>query len=227
MKIAVQRVELRKTDCHREGHRLHDDRQKDSTRLITRARPRSSPRASTARKVVSQVTYVDGKKTSTKVATGTDVTAKPVADKVVVKVGTKARPACRHRPGGQRRQHLGCGHQHSPTPPCGTGSPSASPVAAGTSTPATATTAAAVQPPTWLAVGGDDFARGADLAIACRADHRRQPLYARAGLQPWGCALGRLINDLRGTTSDAGSTPRVGPAPCVVVRVSACPTTTK
>ena len=75
----------------------------------------------------------------------------------------------------------------SPTPRCGTGSPSASPAATGTSTPATATTAGCSSRRTWLANGGADFAARADLASREQQITVANRLYAKSGLQPWGC----------------------------------------
>ena len=42
--------------------------------------------------------------------------------------------------------------------------------------------------PTWLSVGGDDFAQRADLATREEQITVANRLYAQRGLQPWGCA---------------------------------------
>ena len=86
MKITLKRVDV-KTETAKQAIAFTTTKQKDSslykgqTKVVTKGKKG-------AKTVVSQVTYVDGKKTSTKVVKST-VTAKPVA--AVVKVGTKVK----------------------------------------------------------------------------------------------------------------------------------------
>ncbi len=138
--------------------------------------------------------WVDGKLES-RTQTGAQVTKNPVDQ--VVAVGTKAPtppatpPRPRPRPWRRRRRPPAtppAPASTSPTPRCGTGSPSASPAATGTSTPATATTAGcSSRTSTWLANGGADFAARADLASREQQITVANRLYAKSGLQPWGC----------------------------------------
>ena len=184
MKITLKRVDV-KTETAKQAIAFTTTKQKDSslykgqTKVVTKGKKG-------AKTVVSQVTYVDGKKTSTKVVKST-VTAKPVA--AVVKVGTKARPAATTSTGGS-----------------GGGSTSG----AGINTARSAMWDRIAQcesggrwnintgngyygglqfaTASWLAMGGDDFAPRADLASRAEQITIANRYYARAGLSPWGCA---------------------------------------
>ena len=183
MKITLKRVDV-KTETAKQAIAFTTTKQKDSslykgqTKVVTKGKKG-------AKTVVSQVTYVDGKKTSAKVVKST-VTTKPVA--AVVKVGTKARPASTTTSSGGGGSTSGAGINTANAAmwdriaQCESGGRWNINTGNGYYGGLQFATAS------WLAMGGDDFAPRADLASRAEQITIANRYYARAGLSPWGCA---------------------------------------
>lgn len=125
------------------------------------------------------VTYTNGKQTAKKVV-GSTVVSEPVAK--VVKVGTKARPVA--DPGNTSGAGLNLANaaMWDRIAQCESGGNWSINTGNGYYG------GLQFSFPTWLSVGGADFAPRADLASRAEQITVANRLYARAGLGPWGCA---------------------------------------
>jgi uncharacterized protein YabE (DUF348 family) len=183
MKITLKRVDV-KTETAKQAIAFTTTKQKDSslykgqTKVVTKGKKG-------AKTVVSQVTYVDGKKTSTKVVKST-VTAKPVA--AVVKVGTKARPAATTSTGGSGAGNTSGGGINlanaamwDRVAQCESGGN----WSINTGNGYYGGLQFSYQ--TWLGNGGGDFAQRADLATREQQITVANRLYAYSGLGQWSC----------------------------------------
>ena len=187
MKVVVKRVVVKKEKAT-EAIAYATTRQQDASLYKGQSKV-VTPGKAGKRTVVREVTYVDGKKSATKVVSS-KVTTPPTA--AVVKVGTKARPAA------------------------SSSSPSSPPPSAGNTSGAGINLANAAMwdriaqcesggnwsintgngyygglqfaTASWLANGGADFAPRADLASRAEQITVANRYYAKAGLGPWGCA---------------------------------------
>jgi len=192
MKIVMKRVEV-KTEKETEKIAFSTTRKNDSS-LYTGTTKTVTKGVAGTKVIISEVTYVDGKKSKAKVLS-TKTTKKPVT--AVVKVGTKERPKA-------------------------TTSTSSSSSSSTTKRSAGNTSGAGINlsnagmwdriaqcesggnwsintgngyygglqfnSATWLGSGGGDFAPRADLASRAEQITVANRLYAQRGLQPWGCA---------------------------------------
>ena len=135
--------------------------------------------------VVREVTYVDGKKSKTKVLSEKVVTKPTTA---VVKVGTKARPveSTSSAPSAGNTSGAGINLANSAMwdriAECESGGNWSINTGNGYYGGLQFATAS------WLANGGDDFAPRADLASRAEQITVANRYYAKAGLSPWGCA---------------------------------------
>jgi uncharacterized protein YabE (DUF348 family) len=181
MKVVVKRVDVKNVTT-KQAINYTTTKQKDSSLYkgqtnVVKAGKKGS------KTVVSTVTYVDGKKTSSKVVK-TTVTTKPVA--AVVKVGTKARPAATTSGGGGSTSGAGINTARSAMwdriAQCESGGRWNINTGNGYYGGLQFATAS------WLAMGGDDFAPRADLASRAEQITIANRYYERAGLSPWGCA---------------------------------------
>ena len=183
MKIVLKRVVVKK-ETATEAIAYPTTKQKDSslyegqTKVVT-------PGKAGKKTVVREVTYVDGKKSKTKVLS-TKVLTKPTA--AVVKVGTKERPAAStsSRPSAGNTSGAGINLANAAMwdriAECESGGNWSINTGNGYYGGLQFATAS------WLANGGDDFAPRADLASRAEQITIANRYYAKAGLSPWGCA---------------------------------------
>ena len=181
MKVVVKRVDVKNVTT-KQAIKYTTTKQKDSSLYKGQTKVVTAGKKGT-KTVVSTVTYVDGKKTSSKVVK-TTVTTKPVA--AVVKVGTKARPAATTSGGGGSTSGTGINTARSAMwdriAQCESGGRWNINTGNGYYGGLQFATAS------WLAMGGDDFAPRADLASRAEQITIANRYYERAGLSPWGCA---------------------------------------
>jgi uncharacterized protein YabE (DUF348 family) len=183
MKIVLNRVVVKK-ETATEAIPYPTTKQKDSslyegqTKVVT-------PGKAGKKTVVREVTYVDGKKSKTKVLS-TKVVTKPTA--AVVKVGTKERPAASSGSSPSAGNTSGAGinlaneAMWDRIAQCESGGNWSINTGNGYYGGLQFATAS------WLANGGDDFAPRADLASRAEQITVANRYYAKAGLSPWGCA---------------------------------------
>ncbi len=185
MKVVVKRVDVKNVTT-KQAINYTTTKQKDASLYKGQTKVVKAGKKGT-KTVVSTVTYVDGKKTSTKVVK-TTVNTKPVA--AVVKVGTKARPATSTSTsgGGGGGSTSGTGINLARAAmwdriaQCESGGRWNINTGNGYYGGLQFATAS------WLAMGGDDFAPRADLASRAEQITIANRYYARAGTSPWGCA---------------------------------------
>jgi uncharacterized protein YabE (DUF348 family) len=184
MKIVLKRVVVKK-ETATEAINYSTTKQKDSslyegqTKVVT-------PGKAGKKAVVREVTYVDGKKSKSKVLSQ-KVVSKPTT--AVVKVGTKERPAApsagstsgagNTSGAGINLANAGMWDRIAQCESGGNWSINTGNGYYGGLQFATAS---------WLANGGDDFAPRADLASRAEQITVANRYYAKAGLSPWGCA---------------------------------------
>lgn len=177
MKVVLQRVDV-KTVTAQQAIAFTTTKQKDATLYkgdtkVVKAGKKGS------KTVVSEVTYVDGKVSSTKVIKSTVVT-QPVA--AVVKVGTKPRPVSSTSGGSSGAGiNLARADMWDRIAQCESGGRWNINTGNGYYGGLQFATAS------WLAMGGDDFAPRADLASRAEQITIANRYYERAGLSPWGC----------------------------------------
>ena len=181
MKIVLKRVVVKKeTATEKIGYST--TKQKDSS-LYTGQTKVVTPGKAGKKTVVREVTYVDGKKTKSKVLSSKTVTKPTTA---VVKVGTKARPAATSSPSAGNTSGAGINLANSAMwdriAQCESGGNWSINTGNGYYGGLQFATAS------WLANGGDDFAPRADLASRAEQITIANRYYAKAGLSPWGCA---------------------------------------
>jgi uncharacterized protein YabE (DUF348 family) len=187
MKIVLKRVVVKKeTATEKIGYST--TKQKDSS-LYTGQTKVVTPGKAGKKTVVREVTYVDGKKTKSKVLSSKTVTKPTTA---VVKVGTKARPAATSssssssRPSAGNTSGAGINLSNAAMwdriAQCESGGNWSINTGNGYYGGLQFATAS------WLANGGDDFAPRADLASRAEQITIANRYYAKAGLGPWGCA---------------------------------------
>ena len=178
MKIVLKRVVVKKETAS-EAIRYATTKQKDSslyegqTKVVT-------PGKTGKKTVIREVTYVDGKKSKSKVLSQ-KVVSKPTT--AVVKVGTKERPAA---PSAGNTSGAGINLANAAMwdriAQCESGGNWSINTGNGYYGGLQFATAS------WLANGGDDFAPRADLASRAEQITVANRYYAKAGLAPWGCA---------------------------------------
>ena len=168
-----------KKETASEAIRYATTKQKDSslyegqTKVVT-------PGKTGKKTVVREVTYVDGKKSKSKVLSQ-KVVSKPTT--AVVKVGSKERPAA---PSAGNTSGAGINLANAAMwdriAQCESGGNWSINTGNGYYGGLQFATAS------WLANGGDDFAPRADLASRAEQITVANRYYAKAGLSPWGCA---------------------------------------
>ncbi|WP_345201193.1 ubiquitin-like domain-containing protein [Fodinibacter luteus] len=189
MKVVLKRVDVKK-ETATESIGYKTTKQKDSS--LYKGQTEVVKAGKKGKKtVVREVTYVDGKKSKSRIVS-TKVVAKPVT--AVVKVGTKSRPATSSgsSSGGSTGRsagntsgagiNLANAAMWDRIAQCESGGNWSINTGNGYYGGLQFATAS------WLANGGDDFAPRADLASRAEQITVANRYYAKAGLSPWGCA---------------------------------------
>jgi uncharacterized protein YabE (DUF348 family) len=177
MRIVLKRVVVKK-ETATEAIAYPTTKQKDSSLYVGQTEV-VTPGKAGKKTVVREVTYIDGKKSKSKVLSSTTVT-KPTA--AVVKVGTKSRPAISAGNTSGAGINLANAAMWDRIAQCESGGNWHINTGNGYYGGLQFATAS------WLANGGDDFAPRADLASRAEQITVANRYYAKAGLSPWGCA---------------------------------------
>lgn len=180
MKIVLKRVEVKKeTVTESIGYEIV--KKKDDSLYVGQTKVVTAGKAG-KKSIVREVTYVDGKKSKTKVLS-TKVISQPTA--AVVRVGTQARPSTTSSSSSGSSGagiNLARADMWDRIAECESGGNWSINTGNGYYGGLQFATAS------WLANGGDDFAPRADLASRAEQITIANRYYEKAGLSPWGCA---------------------------------------